>query len=50
MSRIVPLAATLRTVGGSTPDAPNKPAAPNAGIASRLTIEHPWPGVPERTL
>jgi len=29
---------------------PNKPAAPNAGIASRLTIEHHWPGVgePER--
>ena len=28
----------------------NKPAAPNAGIASRLTIEHHWPGVgePER--
>jgi len=30
---------------------PNQPAAPNAGIASRLTIEHPWPGVgePERS-
>jgi hypothetical protein len=29
---------------------PNKPAAPNAGIASRLTIDHHWPGVgePER--
>jgi len=26
---------------------PNKPAAGNAGIASRLTIEHRWPGVPE---
>ena len=28
----------------------NKPAAPNAGIASRLTIGHHWPGVgePER--
>ena len=28
----------------------NKPAAPNVGIASRLTIGHPWPGVgePER--
>jgi hypothetical protein len=28
----------------------NKPAAPNAGIASQLTIEHHWPGVgePER--
>jgi hypothetical protein len=28
----------------------NKPAAPNAGIASRLTIEHHWSGVgePER--
>jgi len=26
---------------------PNKPAAGNAGIASRLTIEHHWPGVPE---
>ena len=25
----------------------NKPAAPNAGIASRLTIEHHWPGVTE---
>jgi hypothetical protein len=25
----------------------NKPAAPNAGIASRLTIGHNWPGVPE---
>jgi hypothetical protein len=25
----------------------NKPAAPNAGIASQLTIEHHWPGVPE---
>ena len=31
---------------------PNKPAAPNAGIASRLTIGHHWPGVgePERSL
>jgi len=30
---------------------PNKPAAPNAGIASRLTIERHWPGVgePERS-
>ena len=29
---------------------PNEPAAPNAGIASRLPIEHHWPGVgdPER--
>ena len=29
----------------------NKPAAPNAGIASRLAIEHHWPGVgePERS-
>ncbi len=29
---------------------PNKPAAPNAGIASQLTIGHHWPGVgePER--
>jgi hypothetical protein len=26
---------------------PNKPTAPNAGIASRLTIEHHWPGVGE---
>jgi hypothetical protein len=28
----------------------NKPAAPNAGIAPQLTIEHHWPGVgePER--
>ncbi len=26
---------------------PNKPAAGNAGIASRLTIEHHRPGVPE---
>ncbi len=25
----------------------NKPAAGNAGIVSRLTIEHHWPGVPE---
>ncbi len=25
----------------------NKPAAGNAGIASRLTIGHDWPGVPE---
>ena len=24
---------------------PNKPAPPNAGIASRLTIGHRWPGV-----
>jgi hypothetical protein len=33
-------------------ESPNKPAAPNAGIASRLTIEHRWPGVgePERWL
>jgi hypothetical protein len=23
---------------------PNKPAAPNAGIASRLTVGHHWPG------
>ncbi len=30
---------------------PNQPAAPNAGIASQLTIEHHWPGVgePERS-
>jgi hypothetical protein len=29
----------------------NKPAAPNAGIASQLTIGHHWPGVgePERS-
>ncbi len=29
----------------------NKPAAPNAGIASRLAIGHHWPGVgePERS-
>ena len=27
--------------------APNKPAPGNAGIASRLAIEHHWPGVPE---
>ncbi len=29
----------------------NKPAAPNAGIASKLTIGHVWPGVgePERS-
>ena len=26
---------------------PNQPAAPNAGIASRLTIGHPPPGVGE---
>jgi hypothetical protein len=26
---------------------PNEPAAPNAGIASRLTIGHHWPGVGE---
>lgn len=26
---------------------PNKPAAPNAGIASRLTIGHHWTGVGE---
>ncbi len=25
----------------------NKPAAGKAGIASRLTIEHHWPGLPE---
>ena len=25
----------------------NKPAAGNAGIASQLTVEHHWPGVPE---
>jgi hypothetical protein len=25
----------------------NKPPAPNAGIASRLTIEYHWPGVGE---
>ena len=25
----------------------NQPAAPNAGIASRLTIGHHWPGVGE---
>ena len=31
-----------------TTEAPsNKPAAPNAGIASRLAIEHHWPGVGE---
>jgi hypothetical protein len=26
---------------------PNQPAAGNAGIARRLTIQHHWPGVPE---
>jgi hypothetical protein len=26
---------------------PSKPAAGNAGIASQLTTEHHWPGVPE---
>jgi len=26
----------------------NKPAACNAGIASRLTIGHHWPGLPEQ--
>jgi hypothetical protein len=26
---------------------PNHPAAGNAGIASRLAIEHHWPGVPD---
>jgi hypothetical protein len=26
---------------------PNKLAAPNAGIASQLTIEHRWPGIGE---
>ena len=26
---------------------PNKPAAPNAGIAPQLTIGHHWPGVGE---
>jgi len=32
--------------------APNKPAAPNAGIASWLTIGYRWPGVgePERSV
>ena len=25
----------------------NKPAAGSAGIASQLTLEHLWPGVPE---
>ncbi len=25
----------------------NQPAALNAGVASRLTIEHRWPGVGE---
>jgi len=33
-------------VGGKMDEA-NKPAAGNAGIASRLAIEHQWPGVPE---
>lgn len=28
-------------------NSPNKPALGNAGIASWLTIEHHWPGVPE---
>jgi hypothetical protein len=28
----------------------NKPAAGNAGIASQLTIEHHWPGVPIRSV
>ena len=27
---------------------PNQPAAGNAGIASRLTIQRHWPGVPIR--
>jgi hypothetical protein len=26
----------------------NQPAAPNAGIAFRLAIEHHWPGVGEK--
>jgi hypothetical protein len=26
---------------------PNKPAAGNAGLASRLTVTHHWPGVPD---
>ena len=26
---------------------PNQPAPGNAGRASRLAVEHPWPGVPE---
>jgi hypothetical protein len=26
---------------------PNKPVAGHAGMASRLTIGHHWPGVPE---
>ena len=30
--------------------AANKSAAGNAGIASRLAIQHHWPGVPDGTL
>ena len=32
---------------GMTETTPNKPAAPNAGNASQLTVEHHWPGVGE---
>jgi hypothetical protein len=31
----------------SKPKTPNHPASDNAGIASRLAIAHPWPGVPD---
>jgi hypothetical protein len=33
-------------------ESPNKPAAPNAVIASQLTTGYPWPGLgePERSL
>lgn len=38
----------VEPIGGRKSRAlPNKPAAPNAGIAPRLTIGHRWPGVGE---
>ena len=39
-----PRGAPLKTLNDT---APNHPAAPNAGIASQLTIKHQWPGVGE---
>jgi len=40
----------MPTYAEAVTEVPNKPAAPNAGIAPRLAIEHHCPGVgePER--
>lgn len=47
--RLIPKESDLNAIGWERrrKNMPNKPAAPNAGIASRLTVEHHRPGVGE---